>query len=249
MTKPKTLKYKKKYNKRFTNKRKNNKFRHTKKIYKKKRHTTLKHKKIQRGGYLSDEYGDGLTLTQLKTELENFKTNLTNFKTRFDKSKHELPMMILDKLENEYLVKAQKNLEDAEAKQRRGLDVTGGITYVREGISNLKNAERDFNAALDDVKARQQKEDTEQLKESPQKNDAQMTAYLANEAAKRKERIENAKKEIAFRKFYENFKIDFPYIYGALMAYHSGNEPNLESTLKRILFDFNDNYLNENANK
>lgn len=50
MVKPKTLKYKKKYNKRFTNKRKNNKFRHTKKIYKKKRHTTLKHKKIQRGG-------------------------------------------------------------------------------------------------------------------------------------------------------------------------------------------------------
>jgi len=50
MVNPKTLKYKKKYNKRFTNKRKNNKFRHTKKIYKKKRHTTLKHKKIQRGG-------------------------------------------------------------------------------------------------------------------------------------------------------------------------------------------------------
>ena len=51
MAKPKTWKNKKKYNKRFTNKRKNNKFRHTKKIYKKKRHTTLKHKKIQRGGY------------------------------------------------------------------------------------------------------------------------------------------------------------------------------------------------------
>ena len=248
MVKPKTLKYKKKYHKRFTNKRKNNKFRHTKKIYKKKRHTTLKHKKIQRGGYLSDHYGDRLTLTQLESELEKFKTNLTNFKTRFDKSKHELPMMILHKLENEYLVKAQRNLEEAEAKQKRGLDLTGGIIHVTEGISNLKNAERDFNAALDDVKERQQKKEAEEVKESLQKNEARMTAHLANEKAKQKERIENAKKEIAFRKFYEDFKINFPYIYSALLAYYSGNEPNLESTLKRILFDFNDNYLNENAN-
>ena len=213
MVKPKTLKNKKKYNKRFTNKRKNNKFRHTKKIYKKKRHTTLKHKKIQRGGYLSDEYGDRDLLYDEYGDdefLKHLTYELNAFKNKYYTVNKKLPIHV-DKRINELVGK--DNLGNAVNRE----------SLAKLNIRNLKEADTVLTDHL----------------EQPARKLAELKAAKAEAEAEAE--AAKAMKDDHFNISYYKFKKKYPSLYGYLRTYYAGNEQDVKNLIKQIIGIFNDN--------
>ena len=142
MAKPKTLKNKKNYNKRFTNKGKNNKFRHTKKIYKKKRHTTLKHKKIQRGG---DE-------PEKESELKAFKENYNKLEEYLHDDEEKQIIYLLDIPFRVYL---QYQYNPASNSERPTHDLTNGLLEksLAQDIDKLREADKILKKVQAEVQA------------------------------------------------------------------------------------------------